>query len=111
MVGKRYTWYKLNGIVKSIIDKILVSLKWLESCPDNKQYVLGRSVSNHYVLVLKVLNKDWGPKPFRSLDVWQKDNNMVFVGEKWNNYEIQGRGWYVMKEKLKKLKFDIKVWN
>ena len=29
MVGRRYTWHKPNGTVKSRIDRILVSSKWL----------------------------------------------------------------------------------
>jgi len=112
MVGRRYTWHKPNGTVKSRIDRILVSSKWLESWPNTKQYVLGMSVSNHCALILKVLDKDWRRKPFRSLDVWQKDNSfIVFVREKWSNYKIQGHGLFVRKEKLKKLKVVIKVWN
>jgi len=69
-------------------------------------------VSNHCAFILKVLDKDWGRKPFRSLDVWQKDNRfIVFVREKWSNYKIQGHGLFIRKEKLKKLKVVIKVWN
>jgi len=31
--------------------------------------VVGRSVSNHCALILKDINIDWGPKPFKYLDV------------------------------------------
>ena len=30
---------------------------------------------------------------------------------KWANNDVQGRGIYIFKEKLKKLKVDLKVWN
>jgi len=30
---------------------------------------------------------------------------------KWPSYEVQGEGMYIFKEKLKKLKANLKVWN
>jgi len=36
MVGRKFTWYKPNGYVKSRIDKVLVSRKWLEKWPNSK---------------------------------------------------------------------------
>jgi len=69
MVGKKYTGYKLNGLVKSRIDRILVSREWLDKWLDSRYYVLDMSVSDHCVLVLKTNIMDCGPKPFRSLDI------------------------------------------
>jgi len=74
MVGRKFTWYKLNGLVKSRIDRVLVSKEWLEVWLQNKQFVLSRVISNHCIVVLKDMCVDWGSKPFRSLDVWQSDN-------------------------------------
>ncbi len=31
LVGRKFTWYKPNGLVKSRIDKVLVSKEWLEA--------------------------------------------------------------------------------
>jgi len=31
MVGRKFTWYKPNGFVKSRIDRVLVSKDWLET--------------------------------------------------------------------------------
>ena len=30
---------------------------------------------------------------------------------KWDNFDVQGSGIYVLKEKLKKLKTELKIWN
>ena len=57
-MGRKFTWYKPNGIVKSRIDRILVSLEWLEKWSGSKQYAEGRSVSDHYALLLKDINID-----------------------------------------------------
>jgi len=46
------------------------------------------------------------------LDVWQRDSRLKdFVRRKWVSYDVQGRGIYIFKEKLKRLKVDLKVWN
>jgi len=33
------------------------------------------------------------------------------VQDKWTNYDVVGRGMFIVKEKLKRLKQDLKVWN
>ena len=112
MVGRKFTWYKPNGSVKSRIDRVLVSREWLDAWPDCKQFVLSRTVSDHCALVFKNSIVDWGPKLFRSLDAWQGDGRFKdFVWSKWHSYKVQGGGMFVFKEKLKKLKIDLKIGN
>ena len=77
-----------------------------------KQYVQRREVSGHCAIVVKSLDKDWGPKPFRSIDAWLMERGFgEMVMAKWNSYSIQGSGFVRLKEKLKCLKGDLKVWN
>ena len=53
-----------------------------------------------------------GPKLFRCLDVWKKNVRFKeLVRTKWESYVIRGNGLYVLKEKLKRLKFDIRSWK
>ena len=112
LVGRKFTWYKPNGMVKSRIDRVLVSKEWLDNWPHCQQSVLNITVSDHSVVVLKDGYVDWGLKPFRCLDVWQKDRRFKeLVRLKWSNYDVQGGGIFIFKEKLKKLKADLKVWN
>jgi len=112
MTGRKLTWYKPNGLVKSRIDRVLMSKEWVEVWPHCKQHVLSRSVSDHCAIIVKSEIIDWFPKPFRSLNVWQSDNRFKeFLKESWLKYEVQGGGIYIFKEKLKKLKADLKVWN
>jgi len=112
LVGRKFTWYKPNGTIKSRIDRVLISLEWLEKWLGSKLYAEGRTVSDHCALILKDINIVWGLKPFRCLDVWQK--YVCFkelVRTKWETYDIKGNGLYVLKEKLKNLKFDIRNWK
>jgi len=112
MLGRKFTWYKPNGLIKSRIDRFLVSREWLDRWSDSKYRVLDMAVSDHYALVLDTVTVDWGSKPFCCLDVWHKDNRFrEFVRNRWLSYEIQGGGLFVFKEKLKLLKADLKEWN
>ena len=112
LTGIKFSWYKPNGLVKSRIDRVLVSKEWVEVWSHCKQLVLSRLVSDHCAIVIRDKYVHWSPKLFRSLDVWQSDSKFkVFLKEKWLNYEVQGGRIFIFKEKLKKLKADLKVWN
>ena len=111
-IGRKYTWYRPNGKAKSKLDRFLTTFEWLQHWPGNKQYVLDRQVFDHCALVLKANLADWGPKPFRFLDIWQEHKEFDnFVRDKWGSYLVQGNEILVLKEKLKMLKSDLKGWN
>ena len=112
LIGGKYTWYRDNGSAKSRIDRILISSEWLEHWPDSKQYILGRQVSDHSALLLKSTSIDWGPKPFKSLNIWISDPSFKqVVRQSWTSYIGKGNPTVLLKEKLKKLKYDLKSWN
>jgi len=49
-----------------------------------------REVSDHCAIVVKSVDKDWGPKPFRSIDAWFMEKGFgAMVKDKWNSYVIQ----------------------
>jgi len=56
--------------------------------------------------------KDWGPKPFRTIDAWFMEPSFKdFVKEKWCSYNVQENSISKLKDKLKLLKADLKEWN
>jgi len=111
-IGRKYIWYRPNDKAKSRLDRFLVSFDWLQYWTGSKQYVIERQVFDHCALVLKSNVADWGPKPFRFLDIWQDDREFGnFVKSKWGSYLVQGNEILVLKEKLKMLKSDLKGWN
>ena len=60
----------------------------------------------------QISGEDWGPKPFRSLDVWLKEPGFKdMVKEKWKSYPRQGNNMFVFKVKMKCLKANLKRWN
>jgi len=112
IVGKKYTWFNSNGLEKSRIDRVLVTEEWMEKWPMSKQYVQRREVFDHCAIVVKSMEKDWGPKPFRTIDAWLLEKGFgEMVKTKWNSYSSRGSGFMKIKEKLKCLKRDLKLWN
>jgi len=65
LIRGRYTWYRDNVTTKSRIDRVLISLEWLEHKSGSKQYIKGRIVYDHCALLFKPVTIDWGPKPLK----------------------------------------------
>jgi len=60
--------------------------------------------------MIKCIDKDWGPKPFRTIDGWFLERGFSgMVEDKWRSYGGQGNVIKVLKEKFKLLKVDLKV--
>ncbi|XP_057789480.1 uncharacterized protein LOC131006301 [Salvia miltiorrhiza] len=110
--GRNFTWYQPNGQCKTKLNRFLVNEKWLEVWPHSKANGLQWSISDHCPILLETKWVDWGPKPFCFLNAWtsHKDFEKV-VKESWDRSGIFGWKSFVFKEKLKKLKGDLKKWN
>lgn len=110
--GRNYTCYKADGTCKSRIDRVLVNNGWLDMWPSVSLKGLQRSVSDHCPLLLDSESQDWGPKPFRFINAWCSHPKFREVIENtWNSHQVQGWGGFVVKEKLKYLKGELKKWN
>ena len=112
VLGRSFTWYHPNGRSMSRIDRVLLLANWSHVWGETSLWVLPRDVSDRCPLVLKVGGWDWGPRPFRFNNFWLK--NRAFKGvveEKWRGLNVHGWMGFVLKEKLKGLKYRIKEWN
>ncbi|KAL8477268.1 hypothetical protein ACS0TY_029528 [Phlomoides rotata] len=110
--GHSYTWYCLDGSCKSRLDRLLVNDQWLHNWPNATLKGMRRPVSDHCPIFTDFGKKNWGPKPFRFFNSWLSHEGLgSFVAEKWISYNITGWAGFVLKEKLKMLKEDLKVWN
>ncbi|KAL8485331.1 hypothetical protein ACS0TY_027579 [Phlomoides rotata] len=110
--GRYYTWYMLNGSSKRRIDRILINEDWMLRWLISYQRGLRRSLSDHCPNILDINDKYWGPKPFRFINAWSSHEGFKeFITGRWSSYDIKGWGGFVLKEKFKRLKEDLKVWN
>lgn len=110
--GRKFTYYKPDGTCKSRLDRALVNNEWLEQWPSASLKGLLRSISDHCPILLGSTVRNWGPKPFRFINAWTSHPQFKnFVESTWKSYQVQGWGGFVIKEKLKLLKEDLKKWN
>jgi exonuclease III len=65
--GRKFTWFKGDGLSMSRLDRFLLSEEWCFNWPNYKQVAHLRSLSDHCALVLSASEEDWGPQPSRML--------------------------------------------
>jgi hypothetical protein len=112
LYGRNFTWYRGDGLSMSRLDRFLVSEDWLLLFPNCIQSALSRGLSDHCPIMLTIDEQNWGPKPLRMLKCWSDIPGYAdFVKEKWQSIQVQGWSGFILKEKLKKLKAELRSWH
>nr|GEW82667.1 putative RNA-directed DNA polymerase, eukaryota, reverse transcriptase zinc-binding domain protein [Tanacetum cinerariifolium] len=97
----------------SKLDRFFISEGVSAVCPDLSANVLNNVVSDHRPILLKQEVMDYGPRVFRFFNSWldEKDFEHVVVSS-WNGDDqmVQGGAAIKFKNKLKRLKENIKCW-
>ncbi|XP_058766452.1 uncharacterized protein LOC131640058 [Vicia villosa] len=110
--GKKYTWFSGDGKAKSRIDRFLLSSVAINRWGVVGQLIGERDISDHCPIWIKTDIANWGPKPFKFNNEWfSLDSFLPFVEKEWKSIDVEGRGDFVLKEKLRILKDKLKVWN
>ncbi|KAJ9553924.1 hypothetical protein OSB04_017969 [Centaurea solstitialis] len=109
--ARRFTRFSKDGKCMSKLDRFLVNQRYLTQWRCVQALVLPRSFSDHSPIVLKVDDLDFGPKPFKVFDHWNSNEDYVkLVAASWGEGSFRGTADVVLKNKLKKLRNDIRVW-
>lgn len=96
----------------SRLDRFLMSPDMWSMYNNWIQSGIRRSVSDHCAITLAAGVVDWGPKPFRSLDVWLEHLGFTnFVEAQWSSLQIDGWAAFRCKTKLQRLKQWLREWN
>jgi hypothetical protein len=112
LCGRKFTWYSSDGRAMSRLDRFFLSDDWVLSLPNCIQTALPRTLSDHCPIVLAVDDQNWGPRPLRMMKCWSDiDGYSDFVTDKWNSMRFSGWSGYILKEKLKKIKADLRNWH
>ncbi|CAK8566094.1 unnamed protein product [Lathyrus sativus] len=110
--GKKFTWYNSNRNSMSRIDRFLISNSIVNDWGVTGQLVGPRDISDHCPIWLVSDKENWGPKPFKFNNEWfAKDDFLAFTEREWKDIHVEGRGDFVLKEKLKIFKDRLKWWN
>ncbi|GAU10348.1 hypothetical protein TSUD_422720, partial [Trifolium subterraneum] len=112
LCGRKFTWYSSDGRAMSRLDRFFLSDDWVLCLPNCIQTALPRTLSDHCPIVLAVDDQNWGPRPLRMMKCWSDiDGYSDFVTDKWNSMRFSGWSGYILKEKLKKIKADLRNWH
>ncbi|GAU38427.1 hypothetical protein TSUD_396070 [Trifolium subterraneum] len=91
--GRKFTWFKGDGMSMNCLDKFLLSGEWCLTWPDCTQVARMRGLSDHCALILAANEDEWGPRPSRMLKCWKDvPGYNVFVKDKWKSYQVDGWG-------------------
>ncbi|GAU34505.1 hypothetical protein TSUD_388170 [Trifolium subterraneum] len=110
--GRKFMWFKGGGLSMSRLDRFLLSGEWCLTWPNCTQVARMRGLSDHCPLVLAANEEEWGPRPSRMLKCWKDvPGYNIFVKDKWQSYQVDGWGGFVLKEKFKMIKTTLKDWH
>ena len=108
-----FTWSGgYNNLLKSIIDRFLISEDWEVHFQGIIQVVLARPVSDHSPIILDGGGMRRGPTPFRFENMWLKEEGFKEVLRNWwEGIQVSGLTSFILSEKLKALKPIMRNWN
>ncbi|XP_039029458.1 uncharacterized protein LOC120163643 [Hibiscus syriacus] len=106
--GRKFTWFGLANR-KSRLDRILVEDEWFQVNSDVSLLGLPRTVSDHIPILLGKETIDWGPRPFKLVNNWLKQESCTEVIKKvFQQEEARDEELSV---KLRRVKEELKRWN
>ncbi|XP_058215782.1 uncharacterized protein LOC131326892 [Rhododendron vialii] len=112
MMGRRFTWTNYQDhAIHSRLDRFLISQQVFEKFKV-VQWGIHRPISDHCLIVLTNDERDWGPRPFRFMDIWLSNPRcMANAEETWENTVVNGWAGFQILRKLRAIKDKLKVWN
>ncbi|XP_059454993.1 uncharacterized protein LOC132185205 [Corylus avellana] len=113
LVGGQFTWSNnQENEIWSRIDQFLLSSDWEDHYPAVSQRRLKRLLSDHFRLLLDCGAPCGDNKCFKFENMWLKSEGFVDkVKSWWGSYLFEGLPSFVLANKLKSLKLDLKKWN
>ncbi|XP_065639159.1 uncharacterized protein LOC112036069 [Quercus suber] len=111
--GASFTWFRdAEPQAMSRIDRTLVSVDWVDHFGDVSQRVLPRVISDHCPLLVEAGGVGRGRCAFKFENMWLKVEGFVErIKQWWEGYSFVGSPSFVLAQKLKALKEDLKKWN
>ncbi|GJZ84480.1 putative RNA-directed DNA polymerase [Tanacetum coccineum] len=112
MGGRKFTRVSDDGLKFSKLDRFLLNEEFMKLWGNTSVVALDRKLSDHCPIVLKDVDLDFGPKPFRAFDIWLKETDIGNeVEEAWKMEVRSRRPDCRFRNKLKNVKVVLKKWS
>nr|GEV05064.1 hypothetical protein [Tanacetum cinerariifolium] len=112
MCGRKFTRISDDGLKFSQLDRFLMNEEFNCLWGNLSVVALDRKLSDHCPIVLKDMDLDFGPKPFRTFDIWLEESDIGIVVETaWNLEMRSNRPDCRFRDKLKNVKMALKKWS
>ncbi|GKB98887.1 transposon TX1 [Tanacetum coccineum] len=112
MGGRKFTRVSDDGLKFSKLDQFLLNEEFCNLWGNLSVVALDRKLSDHCPIVLKDIDLDFGPKPFRAFDIWLEEKDIGLVVEEAWKMEIKSkRADCQFRDKLKNVKVALKMWS
>nr|GFA11887.1 RNA-directed DNA polymerase, eukaryota [Tanacetum cinerariifolium] len=113
LCGCHFTWCHKSASKMCKLDRFLVSVSVISSCPNINAMSLERYLSDHRPIILNDNRYDYGPTPFQFFHHWlEADGFQSFVENIWINSPNEGsNALLILMNKLRFLKKQIRIWN
>nr|GEV87508.1 RNA-directed DNA polymerase, eukaryota [Tanacetum cinerariifolium] len=110
--GYCFTWAHKSASKMSKLDRFLISKGLLTAFPSLSAICLDKHLSDHCPILMRELNVDYGPTPFRFFHSWFDMNGFdKMVEDSWKKMDISYPNSMIsLKKKLQALKISIKQW-
>ncbi|GJS28094.1 RNA-directed DNA polymerase, eukaryota [Tanacetum coccineum] len=110
--GRKYTRISDDGLKFSKLDRFLVTPEFSTKWDNLSAIALDRKIFDHCPILMKDMDLDYGPNPFRVFDLWLEDGEIdAIVKDAW---EIPVRGSRPdcrVRDKFKNVKEALKRWS
>lgn len=111
MGGQKFTKVSDDGMKFSKLDWFLLNEDFNTLWGNLSVTVLDRKLSDHCPIVLKDVDPDFGPKPFRAFYIWLEEVDFLqIVEEAWKKDVRGNRPDCLFRDKLKNVKEVLRKW-
>lgn len=94
------------------LDRFLLSDNLVRNWNIFGQWIGKSDISDHFPIWMKFNKNYWAPKPFCFNNCLLKHKNfLLFAKLEWTKCMVNGRGDFILYEKLKSFKSSLRIWN
>ncbi|GKE14884.1 transposon TX1 [Tanacetum coccineum] len=112
MGGRKFTRVSDDGMKFSKLDCFLLNEKFNEMWGNLSVVALDRKLLDHCSIVIKDVELDFGPKPFRVFNIWLEESDFSKVVEvAWKREVKSSRSDCIFRDRLKNVKASLRIWS